>query len=82
MPSTTNLSDEYEWQTFSEVNQLVEALSAAIIKKKLCPLIKSTVEGTPDLKMLAIFSENRPEWYITQLASVSDSTCLVPIAVE
>jgi long-chain acyl-CoA synthetase len=40
------------------------------------------VEGTPDLKFMGIFSENRPEWIVTQLASCSDSICVVPVAVQ
>jgi long-subunit acyl-CoA synthetase (AMP-forming) len=44
--------------------------------------VKSDVEGTPDLKFMGIFSENRSEWVVTQLASCSDSVCVVPVAVE
>lgn len=51
---------EYQWQTWKETDDIVEALANAIIKKKLCKLTKSDVEGTPDLKMMGIFSENRP----------------------
>jgi long-subunit acyl-CoA synthetase (AMP-forming) len=42
-------------------------------------MIKSQVEGTPDLKMIGIFAENRPEWFITELASCSDSITVIPI---
>lgn len=31
---------------------------------------------------MGIFSENRYEFYITQLACISDSVVIVPIAVE
>ena len=34
------------------------------------------------MKLIGIFSENRPEWYITQLACCSDSICIVPVARE
>lgn len=34
------------------------------------------------MKFIGIFSENRREWYMTELAAMSDSVCLVPIAVE
>lgn len=60
----------------------MEALANSIIKKQLCPVIKSTVEGTPNLKMMGIFSENRLQWWMTELACCSDSVTIVPIAVE
>ncbi len=42
-------------------------------------MVKSNTEGTPDLKMIGIFAENRPEWFITELASCADSVTVVPI---
>lgn len=68
--------------TFRQVEKIVEALSYSFIKHKLCPRINSNYECTPNLKFLAIFSENRPEWYISELAAISDSVCIVPVAVE
>jgi hypothetical protein len=50
---------EYVWQTFQETDDVVEALSRAIIRRELCPLVRSDTEGTPDLKFIGIFSENR-----------------------
>jgi len=47
----------------------------------MCPLVKSDVNGTPDLKFIGIFSENRPEFFITELACISDSVTVVPISV-
>ena len=72
---------EYKWLSFQHIDDQVEALSRVIIKKQFSPLTKSEVEGTPDLKFIGIFSENRPEWIITQLAACSDSICTVPVAV-
>jgi len=34
------------------------------------------------MKYIGIFSENRKEWYMAQLAAMSDSITIVPIAVE
>jgi len=48
----------------------------------MCPIIESQTQGTPNLKFMGIFSENRPEWYMTELACCSDDICVVPIAVE
>lgn len=45
-------------------------------------MVRSTIDGTPDLKFMAIFSENRPEWYISFLAAQSDSITVVPIAID
>ena len=64
------------------MEEIVDCLSKSIIVRKFCPIVKSNVRGTPDLKFMGIFSENRPEWYITELAACSDSVVVVPIAVE
>ena len=47
----------------------------------MCPWVKSSVEGTPDFKFMGIFSENRLEWIMTELACCSDSICVVPVSV-
>ena len=73
---------EYKWKTFEEVDTEVEHLSRIIVKKNFCPIVASNVEGTPDIKFMGIYSENRPEWFTTQLACCSDSICIVPVAVE
>ena len=73
---------EYVWQTWQETDDIVEAFARILVKRKLCPIIKSDTEGTPDLKFLGIFSENRKYWIMTELAACSDSICVVPIAVE
>lgn len=73
---------EYNWKTFEEVDEYVEALSRSIIHRKFCPYLKSGVEGTPDMKFLGIFSENRLEWIMTEIACCSDSITVVPLAVE
>lgn len=73
---------EYEWKTWSEIDQYTECLSRSLIKRNFCPVIKSEVEGTPNLKFIGIFSENRAEWIITELAACSDSVCVVPVAVQ
>ena len=49
---------EYKWLTYSEVDDMVEALVRSMKRKELCPKIKSNCEGTPDMKFLGIFSEN------------------------
>lgn len=45
----------------------------------MCKQINSQVEGTPNLKIMGIYSENREEWVMTELACCSDSICVVPI---
>lgn len=72
----------YKFLTFGEVDELVDCLTKSLIQRKLCPVIKSNVDGTPDLKFLGIFSENRKEWYITQIAACSHSIVTVPINAE
>ena len=51
--------------TFKQVDIKAENMAKALIKKKFCPIIQSNINGTPDLKFMAIFSENRVEWVIT-----------------
>ena len=60
----------------------MEAFSRAIIKRKLCPVVPSNVPGTPDLKFMGIFSENRLEWFMTELGCCSDSICIIPVAIQ
>ena len=50
---------EYQWLTFGQVEEIVDSLSKSIISRNLCPIIKSNVQGTPDLRFMGIFSENR-----------------------
>ena len=73
---------EYIWQTFQETDDIVEAFAKILVKRKLCPIIKSDTEGTPDLKFIGIFSENRKQWFMSELAACSDSIVVVPVAVE
>lgn len=73
---------EYKWLTFKQVDEIVDSFSKSMITRDLCPLIKSNVEGTPDMKFIGIFSENRQEWFITELAACSDSIVTVPISVQ
>ena len=73
---------EYEWKTWSEIDDYVESLSRSLIKRNFCPVVKSEVQGTPDLKFLGIFAENRPEWIVSELAAVADSVCIVPVAIQ
>ena len=60
----------------------MEALSRTLIQRKFCPVVQSNVKGTPNLKFMGIFSENCPEFYITQLACISDSVTIVPISAD
>ena len=73
---------DYTWKTYKEVDKDVEALSRVLIRRKMCPFVRSEVKGTPDLKFIGIFSENRPEFFITELACISDSVTVVPISVD
>ena len=57
MPSETH--GEYKWLTFRQAEEVVDNLSKSLVSRNLCPVIKSNVDGTPDLKFLGIFSENR-----------------------
>ena len=73
---------QYNWLTYEEVDAKAENLANSLAKRAMCPVSESKVEGTPDLKFMAIFSENRPEWFISELACASASITIVPIAVE
>lgn len=72
---------DYKWLSFKQCDDIVDRLSKSLITRKLCPLVRSYVEGTPDMKFIGIFSENRKEWFLTELAALSDSIVTVPISV-
>ena len=46
---------EYQWLTFGQVEEIVDSLSKSIVARDLCPVVKSNVRGTPDLKFIGIF---------------------------
>ena len=47
---------DYKWMTFEEADYQIEYLFRAIKKRNFCPIIKSNVEGTPNMKLMGIFS--------------------------
>ena len=70
-----NVLGSYEWWSYAEVDAMVEQLSRALQRNNLG-------KCDADEKLIAIFSETRLEWLVTELAACSDSIVLVPISVQ
>lgn len=60
----------YEWQSYSEVSSKAEGIGSALLHKGHSP--------TAD-KFIGIFSQNRPEWTISELACYTYSLVTVPL---
>ncbi|CAL1601303.1 unnamed protein product [Knipowitschia caucasica] len=60
----------YEWQSYSEVSNKAEGIGSALLHKGH--------SKTGD-KYIGIFSQNRPEWSISELACYTQSLVAVPL---
>jgi len=57
---------EYLWKTYAQIYQEVRDFASAIISLDLCPQIQSPNDGA--LKFIGIYSKNREEWIVADLA--------------
>jgi len=55
----------YQWKSFSQVRELAQSFSKGLNELKLCPEIEG--DGL-NLQFLGIYSKNREEWLISDLA--------------
>jgi long-chain acyl-CoA synthetase len=62
---------DFRWQTFGEVSQRVEALSAALIETLACK---------PSVDMVAFFLRNCAEWVVMEHACYLAGTVIVPLS--
>lgn len=67
---------KYQWMTYVEVYEKAKFLARAINAKELCPDITGE-DGVQ--RMLGIYSRNRSEWCITDVACVINSVVSIPL---
>jgi long-subunit acyl-CoA synthetase (AMP-forming) len=67
---------KYEWMTYVEVYEKAKYLARAINSKELCPDI--TIDDKA-YKMMGLYSRNRPEWCIADVACVLNSIVSIPL---
>ena len=68
---------DYEWKTYSEIDELSDLFLCGIHSLKLCPQI---IDSNGDkFKFLGIYSKNREEWVNAYLACCKDSITVVTV---
>lgn len=67
---------EYEWKSFKQVSEETDALAKGMTLLDLCPSIEGE-EGGPQMRFTGIWSKNREEWHITELASMKCNSTVV-----
>lgn len=65
----------YEWKTFREVNEISEHIAKGMLSLNLVP--PQHLEGK-DWQFLGIFSKNRIEWGLTNMACLRSKVSIVP----
>jgi long-chain acyl-CoA synthetase len=68
---------EYEWKTYQEIYDLVLDFARGIITLDLCPTIQSEHDG--EFKFMGIYSRNKEEWVVTDLACHLNSITVVTL---
>jgi long-chain acyl-CoA synthetase len=68
---------EYEFKTYNEINELVKQFATAINVLYLCPEIETPYNGI--FRFLGIYSKNREEWLVTDLACHFNSVTVVTL---
>ena len=71
------LEERFEWETFSEVKDIAEALGSSFLNLNLCPTISQYLNY--NLKFMAMYSKNSREWILTDCANSLYGIVTVPI---
>ena len=74
---TKQTDGEYTWQTYQEIMDLARAFGSSLISKNLVPTTKEY--KNMELKFLGVYSKNRAEYVITDIAAVLFGITSVPI---
>ena len=69
--------DKYTWKTYAEVYSDSILFAKGVQALKLCPQVQTEHDGT--FKFMGIYSKNREEWVISDLASHANSVTVVTI---
>jgi len=65
---------DYEWKSYNEINELATKFAGGIQEYNLCPDV-DTDDGK--FKFIGIYSKNREEWIVTDLAAHLNSVTVV-----
>lgn len=78
-----SVSDSYEWMTFREAAQIVDTLTEGLHQQKQ-GIEEQRFKEHPEAtwRIMSMFSENRPEYVLMELACLGDSITVVPIPVR
>lgn len=74
---TKQSNEEYTWQTYRECIDTAQAFGGALLEKNLVPTIKEY--QNLELRFLGVYSKNRGEYLITDLAAMLYGITTVPI---
>ena len=69
--------NKYEWLTYNEVKEKAIKFAKGAAKLDLCAKVESSLNGK--FKFIGIYSKNRPEWVIADLASHCNCVTVVTI---
>jgi len=69
---------EYQWKTFGQVYEDSQALARFLLAKDLCPKNKFE-EYENEFRMIALYSKNREEWAISDLACLQTAITTVTL---
>jgi long-chain acyl-CoA synthetase len=66
---------DYEWKTYNQIYEEARAFCAGLIALDLIPVVSTSFNG--DFRFLGIYSKNREEWLVADLAGHLNSvTCV------
>jgi long-chain acyl-CoA synthetase len=68
--------DKYVWRTYAEAHKEAEALAKVLFSDSMVPI---TEGDGKDLKMMGLYSRNRPEWAIVNWAVMHFSGTVVTL---
>ena len=71
------LEQKYTWITYEEANKMILNFSRGLNVLNLCP--KVDIENEYPLRLLGIYSKNRPEWLLSYFGAVRDSITIVTV---
>ena len=71
------LEQKYTWITYEEANKMILNFSRGLNVLNLCP--KVDIENEEPLRLLGIYSKNRPEWLLSYFGAVRDSITIVTV---
>ncbi|CDW81371.1 long-chain-fatty-acid--ligase 5 [Stylonychia lemnae] len=75
-PEEKSISMHYEWKTFGQVNEDVYNLIKGFQKHQICD---GSIKSPEGFTFIGIYSENRFDWIITELAAIRMNLVIIPV---